>query len=106
MAIRSLERGDADYVWVLNNDTAVSPHALISLAAKARSDPSFGIIDSTLLYHYRPEHVQVLRGRSFSSWTTRIAPVGCGARPRPRPPQLRKAKWNGNSTTLQAPRCW
>ena len=74
----ALEQGDADYLWVLNNDTAVSPHALTALVAKARSDPSFGIIGSTLLYYYRPEHVQVLGGCSFSAWTTRIAPVGWG----------------------------
>ena len=74
----ALEQGDAEYFWVLNNDTAVSPHALTPLVTKARSDPSFGIIGSTLLYHYRPEHVQVLGGCSFSSWTTRIAPVGWG----------------------------
>jgi GT2 family glycosyltransferase len=74
----ALQQGDAEYFWVLNNDTTVSPHALTALVAKARSDPSFGIIGSTLLYHYRPEHVQVLGGCGFSSWTTRIAPVGWG----------------------------
>ena len=74
----ALEQGDAEFFWVLNNDTAVAPHALSALVAKARSDPSFGIIGSTLLYHYRPAHVQVLGGCTFSPWTTRIAPVGWG----------------------------
>ena len=74
----ALEQGDAEFFWVLNNDTAVSPQALTALVAKARSDSSFGIIGSTLLYYYRPEHVQVLGGCTFSSWTTRIAPVGWG----------------------------
>lgn len=72
------ERGDADFYWILNNDTTVSPNSLRPLVAKAHSDPSFGIIGSTLLYHYRPDQVQVLGGCGFSAWTTRISPVGLG----------------------------
>ena len=73
-----LARGDADFFWILNNDTTVAPNALGALVAKARSDAGFGIVGSTLLYHYRPTHVQVLGGCRFSAWTTRIAPVGWG----------------------------
>ena len=73
-----LARGDAEFFWILNNDTVVGPNALGALVAKGRSDTGFGIIGSTLLYHYRPTHVQVLGGCRFSPWTTRIAPVGWG----------------------------
>ena len=73
-----LARGDADFFWILNNDTTVAPNALSALVAKARSDAGFGIVGSTLVYHYRPTHVQVLGGCRFSAWTTRIAPVGWG----------------------------
>ena len=73
-----LARGDADFFWILNNDTTVAPNALGALVSKARSDAGFGIVGSTLLYHYRPTHVQVLGGCRFSAWTTRIAPVGWG----------------------------
>lgn len=74
----ALERGDADFVWILNNDTTVSPNSLHTLVTKARSDPSFGIVGSTLLYHYRSDRVQVLGGCRFSAWTTTISPVGWG----------------------------
>lgn len=74
----SLERGDADFFWILNNDTAVAPSALSALLVKANSDPRYGIVGSTLLYHYRPDYVQVLGGCRFSAWTTSITPVGWG----------------------------
>ena len=74
----ALARGDAEFVWVLNNDTTVAPNALSALVAKAHSDPRYGIVGSTLLYHYRPAHVQVLGGCRFSAWTTRNTPVGWG----------------------------
>jgi GT2 family glycosyltransferase len=72
------ERGDADFFWILNNDTTVTPSALTALLVKASSDAGYGIVGSTLLYHYRPEYVQVLGGCSFSAWTTRVTPVGWG----------------------------
>lgn len=72
------ERGDADFFWILNNDTAVTPSALTALLLKASTDADYGIVGSTLLYHYRPEYVQVLGGCSFSAWTTRVTPVGWG----------------------------
>ena len=56
----------------------MAPNALSALAAKARSDTRYGIVGSMLLYHYRPEHVQVLGGCRFSAWTTRNTPVGWG----------------------------
>jgi GT2 family glycosyltransferase len=74
----ALEQGDAEYFWVLNNDTTVSPSALTALVTKAKSNPHFGLIGSTLLYHYRPTHAQVLGGCKFNTWTTQIAPVGWG----------------------------
>jgi GT2 family glycosyltransferase len=74
----AMSQGDVDYVWVLNNDTTVTPRALRTLIAKAERDPDYGIIGSTLLYFYRPQHVQVLAGCRFSAWTTQIAPLGEG----------------------------
>lgn len=74
----ALGRGDMEFAWILNNDTTVSPNALSALAAKARSDHRYGIVGSTLLYHYQPERVQVLAGCRFSAWTTTVAPVGWG----------------------------
>jgi GT2 family glycosyltransferase len=74
----ALARGDAEFVWILNNDTTATPGALRALVAKARSDTGYGIVGSTLVYHYQPSRVQVLGGCRYSAWTTRIAPVGWG----------------------------
>jgi GT2 family glycosyltransferase len=74
----ALSRGDAEFVWILNNDTTVAPSALAALVTKARSDPAFGIVGSTMLYQHAPERVQMLAGCRFSPWTTRIAPAGWG----------------------------
>ena len=74
----ALERGDADFFWILNNDTTVAPYALSALLGKANRDPGYGIVGSTLLFHYRPDYVQVLGGCRFSPWTTSVTPVGWG----------------------------
>ena len=74
----ALSRGDAEFFWILNNDTVVTPSALSALLAKAASDSRYGIVGSTLLYHSRPDHVQVLGGCSFSAWTTSVKPLGWG----------------------------
>ena len=74
----ALKQSHADYVWILNNDTTVTPGALSALLTKAKQNPECGIIGSTLLYFYRPQHVQVLAGCRFSTWTTQIEPLGEG----------------------------
>ena len=74
----ALKQSRADYVWILNNDTTVTPDALSALLSKAERSPECGIIGSTLLYFYRPQHVQVLAGCRFSTWTTQIEPLGEG----------------------------
>ena len=74
----AMSQPDFEYVWILNNDTIVTPQALTALLTKANIDPDYGIIGSTLLYFYRPLHVQVLAGCRFSTWTTQILPLGEG----------------------------
>lgn len=46
----ALDRG-ADYVWLLNNDTAVKPEALSELVRVAESVPHCGIVGSKVLFH-------------------------------------------------------
>ena len=74
----AMSQPDIEYVWILNNDTTVTPQALTALLTKANRNPDYGIIGSTLLYFYRPLHVQVLAGCRFSTWTTQILPLGEG----------------------------
>lgn len=60
------------YVWILNNDTQVHPHALNALLQKMRADLTIGICGSTLLYLDEPQKIQAVGG-CYNSWlgTTR-----------------------------------
>ena len=52
----------ADFFWLLNNDTVVTPNALSALLAYAAANPSKGMIGSVLLYYRDPDTVQGLGG--------------------------------------------
>lgn len=57
-----------EYVWLLNNDTVVTPSALSALVAKMKSDPTAGIVGSTLLYYQKPETIQARAGAHYNKW--------------------------------------
>jgi GT2 family glycosyltransferase len=75
-----LERDDADFVWLLNNDTIVQPDALRHLLRKMKERPDIGICGSTLVYYFEPDVVQCCGGYDFNTWTARVKTIGlCGA---------------------------
>lgn len=63
----ALERG-VDYVWLLNNDTKVCPHALTAMVEVAESDPKIGAVGSVLYYMDKPERVQAWGGGWVNPW--------------------------------------
>jgi len=63
----ALSRRDAEYVWILNNDTVVSAAALDELL-ESMSDPQVGICGSTLVYYNQPDRVQALGGGTYNPW--------------------------------------
>ncbi len=63
-----LARGDAEYVWLLNNDTVVAPAALTHLASRIGRHPGAGLCGSTLLYYHSPGTVQALGGATYNKW--------------------------------------
>jgi len=67
-----LERSDADFVWLLNNDTLVSQDSLGRLLDKMRARPDLGICGSKLLYYFQPDVVQCPGGYDFNPWTARV----------------------------------
>jgi GT2 family glycosyltransferase len=75
----AMARGDADYVWLLNNDTVVDPGALNALIGTAISQPGAGLIGSTLLYFYRPDLVQAMGGGTFSACQATTQHIGEGS---------------------------
>jgi GT2 family glycosyltransferase len=74
-----LARGDpdAEFVWLLNNDTVVDPRALDALLAHMSSDPALGILGSCLLYYDRPDTVQSLGGW-YRHWIAKAGQIGMG----------------------------
>jgi GT2 family glycosyltransferase len=70
----ALARGDADWVWMLNNDTVVAPDALDALLAAAGDDPRVGMVGSKLLFYDEPDVVQAAAGGVLTRWqgTTRL----------------------------------
>ncbi len=47
----------ADYVWLLNNDTAVDPDSLSELIKVAETDERVGIVGSKILYYDDPKKI-------------------------------------------------
>jgi GT2 family glycosyltransferase len=74
----ALAQGDLDYVWLLNNDTIVTPHSLKSLVSRAKADPKIGICGSTLLGLRFPTKIQALGGACFRPSKGSTEPFGAG----------------------------
>jgi GT2 family glycosyltransferase len=72
-------RGDADYVWLLNNDTVVDPAALSALVDAAERDPRIGIVGSKLLDYSVPDRIQAIGGGRLIRWQGRTQHIGAGA---------------------------
>lgn len=56
---QALERG-ADYVWLLNNDTAVEPDSLAKLVDEAERSPETGLVSPVVHYYDCPQVVQFM----------------------------------------------
>jgi GT2 family glycosyltransferase len=67
VGIRLAMLQQADYVWLLNNDTVVEPSALNHLVGHYESakqpDSRLGILGAKLLYYHNPKLVQAVLGR-------------------------------------------
>jgi len=54
LAIREALAADAEYIWLLNNDTIVEPGALAELLSVSRQDSSIGILSPRIDYYDAP----------------------------------------------------
>ena len=68
LGIRYALTQDADYVWLLNNDTTQSAGALSALVDKATSDARIGAVASICYYASKPSIVQVWAGAQANLW--------------------------------------
>lgn len=64
----ALERGDLDYVWLLNNDTVADPQSLMALVARMAVKPSAGMCGSTLALYDNPNRIQARGGGWYCKW--------------------------------------
>lgn len=69
VGIREALQRDAEYVWLLNNDTECPPDTLAKLMRTATANPGAGIIGTVLHYHHAPSQVQAWSGGTISRWT-------------------------------------
>jgi hypothetical protein len=57
----AMKKDDADYIWLLNNDTVVDGLSLTELLAKAL-EPKVGIVGSCIYHYYKKNEIQSLAG--------------------------------------------
>lgn len=76
----ALTRDDFSYIWILNNDTAVTPGALSALVKRTNEVPNAGLCGSTLLYYDAPEVVQLRGGVAYDRWFATMHPLDQGER--------------------------
>jgi GT2 family glycosyltransferase len=67
--IREVMRHDVKYVWLLNNDTQPTSHALGELVRMAESDFRLGAVGSVLHYMSDPQRIQAWGGGWINLWT-------------------------------------
>jgi GT2 family glycosyltransferase len=70
-----MERGDAEFIWLLNNDTVVRPDAVQLLCEKMWTNPEIGFCGSTMVFYAEPNVVQCYGGYDFNDWTARVLPL-------------------------------
>jgi GT2 family glycosyltransferase len=68
IGIRHALEHDAEYVWLLNNDTMPAADALPALVAKALADRSIGAVGSICYYADAPSTVQAWAGTRVNLW--------------------------------------
>ncbi|AZR81693.1 glycosyltransferase family 2 protein [Thiomicrospira sp. S5] len=75
----ALKKGDAEYLWYLNNDTVVEPNALSEYVKKANqykeNGQRVGIIGAKLMYYHQPKLIQAIGG-IYNKWLATTKHIG------------------------------
>jgi hypothetical protein len=74
----ALAHRDVRYVWLLNNDTVVSPSALTHLVTRMQARPDAGMCGSTVRYYHTPDTIQALGGATYNKWLGATWHIGEG----------------------------
>lgn len=68
----ALSAPDCQFFWLLNNDTVVTPEALVSMVQLMQRQPEVGLCGSLNLAYYHPTQVQAQGGNAYLPWTARL----------------------------------
>ncbi|CAN5343284.1 glycosyltransferase family 2 protein [soil metagenome] len=74
----ALAQGDAEYVWLLNNDTVVDAEALTRKIELADSDVRIGMVGAKICYYDEPGTIQAIGGGNVTRWKGMAPLLGCG----------------------------
>jgi GT2 family glycosyltransferase len=66
--IREAMCHNAEYIWLLNNDTEPAPGVLREMVSMAEADPELGAVGSVLFYSSAPQTVQAWGGGWINLW--------------------------------------
>ena len=78
LGLRIALQARCDYMWLLNNDTVVDPHALTALENCMQRDRTIGMVGSVLRYYDQPDIIQAVGGVQFNFWRSRGTQIGQG----------------------------
>lgn len=68
VGLRAALKGNAEFIWLLNNDTVCPPETLRKLVARAIANPEAGLVGTVLLYAHDPSKVQAWGGGRIKPW--------------------------------------
>lgn len=80
----AFERYNADFVWILNNDTVVDRNALKTMLSVAEQDSTIGMVGPKVLRYDRPDTIQVVGGGRMMPYLGYESQCGRGQRNGPR----------------------
>lgn len=65
-----LLKSDADYVWMINNDTVVDPSCLSAMIEhqKDNTETPIGIVGCKIRYYHNPNVIQCVGGSYYNKW--------------------------------------
>jgi len=73
-----IKNSSFDFIWLLNNDTVISPNALSSLVSFSRKSPDkMGLVGSKLFLYHSKGKLQAVGGR-YNKWLGIVKEIGYG----------------------------
>jgi GT2 family glycosyltransferase len=68
VGLRAALEGNAEFVWLLNNDTLGPPDTVRKLVRRAMASPDAGLVGTVLFYAHEPAKVQAWGGGKILPW--------------------------------------